>query len=212
MKRCNIKKYFPLLLISGLALSGCGDSGEKNTAVPQSTAPQTVQSATSLNDLKSLTPVENDKLAAVLPETFGGEKRLKLKKGTLYEDISAASADYGAGIESGQRRQSNWDGILAKVSIWDCAGKTASEQSKGFRMRLQGSEEQSRGSQTSTLITVDDVKGYQEVDNGNFPINGVTLFINERYLLMVKSHEQMPDKLLEFIKQSNLINQIKTFK
>lgn len=208
MKIYNLRKYLLLLIVGGLLLSGCGN--EKNSNTPQSSMSQETKTTTSpSNSLKSLTPVGNTKLAEILPETFAGEKRLKLKEGTFYEDISAANASYGAGLESGKRATNNWDGVLATVTIWDCAGETGANQSKSFRMILNGPEEQTEGDNLRKLITIEGEKGYEVIDKSNFAIHSVTLLVNERYLIFVKSHEQEPSELIEFIKQSEIIEKLK---
>lgn len=213
MKIANFKKYTPLLLAAGLLLNGCGDN-DKNTNKPQMTVAQAAKDASSPSDLKSTTPISNAKLVAALPETFAGAKRLDTKEGWLYDDVSAASAKYGPGLAEGQRATSNWDGILANVSIIDRAGKTGVNQTMAWTMTLnrlqrQGTSE-TKDDHTFTPITVDGEPGYTDQNSGSgFKVQQVVIVVKERYLLSVSGQDLTTDKLVEAIKGSGIIAKLK---
>lgn len=209
MKTISFKKYAPLLLVTGLLLSGCGGDDKSQT-----TAAQVVKATSSSNDLKSTTPISSAKLATVLPETFAGAKKLETKEGWLYDDVSAASAKYGPGLPKGQRAASNWDGILAHVSIIDRAGKTGVNQTMAWNMTVnrlhrQGTAE-TKNNRTATPITIDGEKGYTDEDNGSgFKIQQVVILVKERYLLTVGAQNLTIDQLVEAIKSSGIIAKLK---
>lgn len=194
-------------LIAGVAclLLSCGNEKkeEKNPGISDaisgvSNLNKIAASADQLEEqtsaLKKLTPLTNEELKAVVPETLNGLKRTSFTAGALAATgLSSIDASYGD------------DSKYVKVSIMDGAGESGSAIVSLVAMSLKmDTESESNGTKTKTT-EVNGIRSITEdTKSDNSVRSSVKFLVKDRYAVSLDGEGYSLSELESFVKELDL--------
>lgn len=147
------------------------------------------------NKLKGLTPLTNDELKVVVPETINGLKRKSFSAGGLSAvgGLSSINADYGD------------DNRYIKVEVMDGAGETGSAMISLLSLSLSMNSE-SETNETKTKTTeVNGIRSITEDTKIDNDLNSSIKFIyKDRYSISLNGTGYSLKELEAFMKELNL--------
>lgn len=152
-------------------------------------------------ELKKLTPVTNEQLKSVLPESMSGIAK------TSFEISNAM------GLQTANAKYEK-DAIHYEVQVYDGAGETGSAMFGLAQLgTVMGMESETQTGYTKPY-SVGDNKGSEKQDRAdvNNVSNEVTLIIANRFVLTVSSRGTDMDALKSAIKDADLVSKLEGFK
>ncbi len=200
-----MRKGYAVLVAGMLILAGCGEQrqeAQEDTAaalaeeVEQEAgeASERIRHYTS-EELQNATPLSNEAMKAVLPETLGGMKR----KG--FNIISQA------GLQSVEARYGE-EGREVTLVILDGAGEVGSGMYAMGQMGLSVHAESEDEHGYMKTTSHQGFKGMEEYENGSdaeAPKSTMTLFVGERYMVTFEGEGFEMDDLKSLIDDSGVI-------
>ncbi len=196
-----MKTKYVLLLAAFLMFGGCGKkTDESGDAVIQEEGVKDLKDTfeevgKTTEDLQKTTPVTNEQLKALLPESIDGLQRKRFSIGQLGMHI--AEAHYGEGDQE------------ISLSILDGAGETGSAMIAMVQIGINaGGESEDENGYTKPIV-IDGNKGIEEQRrSGNIVTNKVTLIVGDRFMLTVEGNGFEVDKLKSIIDSEDLIDKL----
>ncbi len=147
-----------------------------------------------IKKLKELTPLTNDELKAVVPETLNGLKRKSYNAGGLSAvgGLSSIDAEYGD------------DNKYIKIGIIDGAGETGSAMVSLLALSLSMNTE-SESAETKTKTTeINGVRAVTEDTKRNESVNSSIKYLyKDRYSISLDGHGYTLSELEGFMKELN---------
>lgn len=184
----NLKHLSVVLFVSALLLS-CGgnksseDSGDDSPGISEAisgfknlnkVADATEDWEEKQKELAALTPLTNDEIKALLPESLSGMKRTKFTVG----DASMM------GLVLGQATYSDGQDKSVELSIIDGAGETGSGMIAIYVMALSMEMEEETETGFSKTTTIDGHRATVEEERGEGWINSeIASLVSDRYLV-----------------------------
>ncbi|KIM06153.1 MAG: hypothetical protein KU29_09165 [Sulfurovum sp. FS06-10] len=219
-----MKTKYALILATLLIFSGCGEQKEDGAKVESANIEKSSeviekQEVESLkdagehlmkeigkitsDDLKKATPLSNEQLKALLPNTLDSMKRTAFSVGNM--GMHTVDGIYKDGDKS------------ITLSIMDGAGEVGSAMIGMIQMGINMGGERQDENGYMKPIEIDGQKGFEQQekfdnDNGNRVKNSITLIVSERFMLMLTGTGVEADKLNELIKKENLVDKLKDLK
>lgn len=149
-----------------------------------------------MNTLKALTPVSNDVLKSVLPETFHGLKRTSLKVGEMSAlNFASAKAEYKN--EDGSRR--------INVDVMDGAGEGASSIVALVFMGLNADKEEITETGFEKTMDIDGMRvAVKEDTDEGIKDAEIKWVYNKRFVVELEGDGYSLDELIEVFKKMDL--------
>lgn len=195
------------LMVAGIAffMLSCGNSKNEEKSSESSSIIDNVSNLNKVagsankieettNKLKKLTPLTNDELKVVVPETLNGLKRKSFSAGGLaVTGLSSIDAEYGD------------DAKYVKISIMDGAGEAGSAIVSLMALTLSmDTESESNGIKTKTT-EVNGIRSITEDTKSESSVNSSIKFIyKDRYSVSVDGTGYNLQELEAFVKELNL--------
>ncbi|MEW7278082.1 hypothetical protein ABW636_05760 [Aquimarina sp. 2201CG1-2-11] len=149
------------------------------------------------SQLEKSTPISNELLRAIIPESLPEYSRKKIAIGNqLIPDISMAEAKY-----------ENENGDRIHFSIMDGAGETGSAMIAFARMGFSRDFEEETDTGYKKSSTINGYKGVEEVINNDYDNTTDTkieLLISKRFLITLEGNRLSVDKLKDFLDEFDL--------
>lgn len=203
-----MKKRYAVVLTMALMFGGCGNKDESSTETKISLdniddMKQSAQDVEkNINELKKATPLSNEQLKELLPESMDGMNRKSYNITKM--GFNAAEAKYdndtknislsildGAGSDAGA-------GMIS-MALMGLSAKGESESEHGYQKQFE----------------MDDMKGFEEQErstDGTSITNKITFIVSNRFLLTFEAQGIDMDKLKSIAKDSNIINKLEDVK
>lgn len=153
------------------------------------------------DELKKTTPVNNEQLKSVLPDSIADIARTSFEI-TNAMGLQTASAKYEK------------DGKSYEVQVYDGAGETGSAMFGLAELgTIMGTESETQAGYTKPFAMGDN-KGSEKQDKSNADSlsNEITLIVAHRFVLTVNSRGTDMDALKSAIKDSNLVSKLESLK
>lgn len=146
------------------------------------------------NRLKKLTPLTNDELKAVIPETLDGLKRKSFSAGGLaVTGLSSIDAEYGD------------DNKYVKVGIMDGAGESGSAMVSLMALSLSMETESESNGTKSKTTEINGIRSMTEDTKSESSVSSSIKFIyKDRYSINLDGIGYSLEELKTFAKQLNL--------
>jgi len=210
------------LFFALLMLSGCGDKNEESatqevTNIEKATQEMAKGDIESLknagetlakevgqftsDELKKATPMTNEQLKALLPDTLDGMERKSFHVGQM--GMHTVEGTYKDGDKS------------ISLSVMDGAGEAGSAMVGMIQMGITAGGESEDENGYMKPIEIDGQKGVEKqekFDNGNRVENSITLIVAQRYMLMLTGNGVEASKLSDIIQKEDFIDKLKDLK
>lgn len=147
------------------------------------------------DELKTMTPVSNDVLKAVIPETLAGMKRTEMNVGHLGTmNVAAVTADY----------EDEADKSIS-VSITDGAGETGSAMVTMLMMGLSAETERTTEEGFEKTDEINGVKAFvSEKKSTDYIDSSIQYLVNNRYHVSLEGDGLTLDELKKVMQELNL--------
>lgn len=147
--------------------------------------------------LLKVTPISNEKLKTLLPETLLGFPRKKFSVGNQFmASVSMAEAQY---------RNEEGNGDFITFSIVDGAGETGSAMISMIRLGLARDFEEESDNGYSKSTTIDGHKAIEEQElNYDVPVSKITMLISNRFMITLEGEGVSADQLKKAFNELDL--------
>ncbi len=203
-----MKKRYALLFAIVLMFSGCGEKdgagSEENAAVNEvedmkqsmKEAGKEISKYTS-EDLKKATPLSNEQIKALLPESLDGMKRKSYNITKM--GFNAVEAKYDDDTRS------------ISLSILDGAGEVGAAMMGMTQLGMNAGGESESEHGYMKQFSLDSAKGIEEQDrssDGSSITNKVTFIVVDRFFLTFEAQGIEMDKIKSIVEESKLIDSL----
>jgi len=203
-----VKKRYALLFAIVLMFSGCGEKdgagSEENAAVNEvedmkqsmKEAGKEISKYTS-EDLKKATPLSNEQIKALLPESLDGMKRKSYNITKM--GFNAVEAKYDDDTRS------------ISLSILDGAGEVGAAMMGMTQLGMNAGGESESEHGYMKQFSLDSAKGIEEQDrssDGSSITNKVTFIVVDRFFLTFEAQGIEMDKIKSIVEESKLIDSL----
>lgn len=207
-------KYLFAGLLAGVLLISCGGNKSTNTEGNDNDSPSLSETVSGLKGLNKLadaasdidkvqqeltekTPLSNDEIKALLPETLAGMKRSSFSVGDPLT----------VGMNMGEASYSDENKEMIKLSIMDGAGETGSAIVSLALMGLSMEKEEQTESGFSKTTTIEGFRASVKEEKGDgWMESEITAVVSNRYLVTLSSRYMKLEELEKAFKALDLKN------
>lgn len=149
------------------------------------------------DELKKMTPLTNDELKLVIPESVMGLKRTSLSVGDNMMKISSADAEY-----NNEDRTKN-----VKIGIMDGAGESGSAMIAMMMMGFTSTSEKTTENSFEKMGDFNGVKAkIKETKNQDGINSEISYLVKDRYMVSIESQGYSTDELKSVMSDINTSN------